>query len=156
MSAEAHRLEREQWVPGTLEDVFAFFSVAENLARITPAEMGFHILTPPPIEMREGTILEYRIRIAGLPVRWRSRITGWDPPHRFADVQERGPYAYWEHTHSFAAEGDGVRMTDVVLYRLPFGPLGKIVHALAVRRMLERIFDHRNETILRLFPEKPA
>lgn len=146
-----HRLEREQWIPGSLEDVFAFFSVAENLARITPAEMGFHILSPLPIEMRVDTIIEYRIRIAGVPLRWRSRISVWEPPHRFTDVQERGPYALWEHTHSFAPEGDGVRMRDVVEYRLPLGPLGRIVHALAVRRMLGGIFDHRARVIGEVF-----
>lgn len=147
-----HTLEREQWIPGTLERVFAFFADAANLETLTPAWLGFRILTPFPIAMRDATRIEYRIRVAGVPLRWRTRILRWEPPHGFVDEQQSGPFAMWEHTHRFESCGDGVRMTDVVRYALPLGPLGEIAHALAVRTALAAIFDYRFARIRTLFP----
>lgn len=141
------RLEREQWIGRPRSEVFDFFSRAENLGRITPSWLDFRILTPWPIEMGAGVRLDYRIRLAGVPMRWRTRIRVWEPETRFVDVQERGPYALWEHTHEFAARDGGVVMSDRVRYALPLGPLGRAVHALAVRAALAAIFDFRFATV---------
>ena len=138
-----HVLEREQRLPATPEHVFAFFCDAANLDALTPPWVGFRILSPLPIAMSRGARIEYRLRLAGVPVRWRTRIVEWDPPRGFVDVQERGPYALWEHTHQFAADATGVWMRDRVRYALPLGPLGEIAHALAVRSSLAAIFDYR-------------
>jgi hypothetical protein len=147
-----HRLEREEVVPGPVKDVFAFFSEARNLERITPPWLGFRVLTPDPIEMRPGTLIEYRLRLHGVPVRWLTRIEEWERERGFVDVQVRGPYRLWHHRHEFAAApGGGTRVRDVVTYALPFGPLGRIAHAAFVRRDLERIFDFRRDAVARLY-----
>jgi hypothetical protein len=138
-----HRLEREQRLPASREQVFAFFADAANLDAITPPWLGFRILTPLPIAMGAGTRIEYRLRLAGVPLSWRTRIARWEPPSGFVDVQERGPYALWEHTHQFDACAQGVWMRDLVRYALPLGPLGAAAHALAVRAALAAIFDYR-------------
>jgi ligand-binding SRPBCC domain-containing protein len=140
---KVHLLARDQWLAAPLDAVFAFFSDAANLDAITPAWVGFRILTPLPIEMRPGARIDYRLRLAGVPVRWRTRISVWDPPRGFIDVQESGPFALWEHQHRFEPHGDGVLMQDRVRYALPFGPLGSVAHAVAVRAALAAIFDHR-------------
>jgi ligand-binding SRPBCC domain-containing protein len=144
-------LERSQHVSGSLDQVFAFFSEAGNLARITPPALGFRIQgAAPPIAA--GVRLEYRIRWLFLTLRWVTRITEFEPPSRFQDVQERGPYRLWIHTHRFAVERNGVRIDDRVEYALPFGSLGRIAHALVVRRQLERVFDFRRRAVDGLFP----
>ena len=150
-----YRLERRQFVPAPLATVFEFFRDAANLEAITPAWVGFSFATPPPAELRVGTPIDYRIRLAGIPMRWRSRITAWDPPRRFVDVQERGPYALWEHTHLFEEHDGGVLMIDRVRYALPLGLLGRLTHALVVRRALARIFDHRSEVVRLRFGKRP-
>lgn len=142
-----HVLERTQHLAAPLDEVFGFFSDACNLQAITPPWVGFRIHTPAPIDMGKDTQIEYTLRLAGIPLRWRTRITEWDPPHRFVDVAERSPYALWEHAHTFESDGDGVRMTDSVRYALPFGPLGSLAHALIVRRALDAIFDYRRDHI---------
>lgn len=147
-----HQLEREQWIPAPLERVFGFFANAANLEAITPRWLGFRILTPLPIEMRTEARIEYRIRLAGVPLRWRTRIAVWEPMRRFVDVQESGPYALWEHTHGFEPCGGGVLMRDGVRYALPLGPLGEVAHAVAVRAALAAIFDHRHRCIAARFP----
>jgi hypothetical protein len=147
-----HRLEREQLLGGSLAEVFAFFTDVRNLERITPSWMGFRILTPQPVTLGKDATIEYSIRLAGIPVRWRTRIVDWDEGRRFVDVQERGPYALWEHTHSFRDTGAGVLMRDEVRYALPFGPLGALAHAVAVRSSLDRIFDYRHQVLAARFP----
>ena len=127
--------------------MFEFCSDARNLADLAPPRAGFRLRTPLPVEMRKDLQLDYRIRLAGVPQRWRRRITECDPPGGFVDVQERGPFALWEHTHRFRPLGDGVLITDVVRYALPFGPLGRLVHAFAVRGALASLFDYRRESI---------
>jgi hypothetical protein len=144
-------LEREQWLPATLERVFAFFADAANLETITPPWLGFRIRTPLPIAMRPGAQIDYTIRLGPAPMRWRTRIPVWEAGKRFVDVQERGPYARWEHSHEFVPIGDGVLMRDVVRYALPFGPLGTAAHALLVRALLARVFDYRFARVRELF-----
>jgi len=137
-----------------IDEVFAFFESPDNLARITPAAVGFEILTPPPIVMKAGTILDYTIRVLGVRVHWTTMITDYDPPRKFADIQLKGPYEFWHHTHTFEATDEGTVMTDDVLYLVPFGALGKIVHALFVKSQLKRIFDYRAAAIGKIFPPR--
>jgi ligand-binding SRPBCC domain-containing protein len=138
-----HVLERSQRLPRPADRAFAFYADAFNLEAITPPWLGFRVTSRYPIEMREGALIEYRLRLHGLPIRWLTRIEVWDPPRRFVDVQLRGPYALWEHTHTFEPAPDGVVIRDRIRYALPFGPLGALAHALFVRRDLRRIFDYR-------------
>jgi ligand-binding SRPBCC domain-containing protein len=142
-----HLLERAQRLPRAPQDVFPFFADAFNLEAITPAWLHFQVLTPAPVAMAEGTLLEYRLRLHGLPVRWLTRIETWEPPLRFADVQVRGPYRLWHHTHTFEPDGDGTIMRDRVRYALPLGPLGELAHAALVRRDVERIFAFRHAAV---------
>lgn len=146
-----YHLHREQVVPVKREEVFPFFAKPENLAKITPPSMGFIILTPTPIRMKEGAIIDYTVRALGARMHWRTMITEYDPPHRFVDVQIKGPYILWHHTHSFVEEGSNTRLIDDVRYALPFGPLGSLVHTLVVRRQLDRIFAHRHDVIAGYF-----
>jgi ligand-binding SRPBCC domain-containing protein len=150
---KAHTLRREQSIPASIGRVFDFFSKAENLEVLTPPWLGFRILTPVPVEMKTGTRIDYRIRLALVPVGWTTRISVWDPPRRFVDVQERGPYRLWEHTHRFEPNGNGVRMTDEVRYALPLGVLGSVIHAAVVRSALRRIFDYRFARVRDRFEE---
>ena len=146
-------LERTQRIELPIEETFGLFCDAFNLERITPPFLNFRVVTPRPIEMREGALLEYRLRLHGIPVRWRTRISTWDPPHRFVDEQISGPYALWHHTHTFEADGGATVVRDRVRYRIGFGPLGALALRLFVRRDVERIFDYRREAMLRLIPE---
>jgi len=144
-------LERRQVVPADAPDVFGFFSDAANLETITPPFLRFRILTPLPIPMREGARIEYALSLFGVPFRWRTRITRWEPGACFVDEQESGPYAFWRHAHAFEAGAGSTTMRDRVEYALPLGPIGSAVHALFVRNALERIFDYRRDAIARIF-----
>ncbi|MGI8622701.1 MAG: SRPBCC family protein [Solirubrobacteraceae bacterium] len=145
-----HTLRRQQRLDGTPEDVFGFFADAGNLEAITPPWLHFEIVTPHPVEMGRGTLLEYALRLHGLPIDWLTRIEVWEPGVRFVDQQLRGPYALWHHTHEFEATGDGgTLMRDTVRYALPGGPLGELAHGLVVRRDLARIFDFRRAEVAR-------
>jgi ligand-binding SRPBCC domain-containing protein len=151
LSGPTHVLERSQRIELPAAEAFEFFADARNLERITPGWLGFSISTPGAIEMRAGTLIDYRLRLRGIPLRWRTRIDVWEPTRRFVDVQLRGPYALWEHTHTFIPDGDeAVVIADRVRYALPFGPLGELAHLVTVRRDLERIFDHRRGAVARL------
>jgi ligand-binding SRPBCC domain-containing protein len=145
-----HVLERSQWLFASPEATFAFFSEPANLARITPPELGFVILTPGPVEMRAGARIDYRIRLRGIPMRWTTRIDVWEPTVRFVDVQERGPYRLWRHEHTFKAQDGGTLVCDRVEYGLPLFPLGEIAHPLLVRPDLDRIFTFRSAAIRRI------
>jgi hypothetical protein len=140
---KTYHLKREQTIDIPREKLFRFFESPENLERITPDDVGFEILTPGPITMQTGTVLDYTIRLLGLPVRWTTLIASYDPPHKFTDVALKGPYSYWHHTHTFEETAEGTLMTDDVKYAVPFGCLGRLVHSLWVRRQLNEIFDFR-------------
>jgi ligand-binding SRPBCC domain-containing protein len=145
-----HTLRREQRLPGAPEAVFGFFADARNLEAITPPLLSFRVVTTAPIVMGAGTRIRYRLRVHGMPVSWLTEITAWEPPYRFVDEQLTGPYALWQHTHTFEADGDATVMRDVVRYGIGYGPLGTLAHALLVRRDLQRIFDYRAEQVPRL------
>jgi ligand-binding SRPBCC domain-containing protein len=147
-----HQLSTCLEIDRPLDDVFAFFAEAENLERITPPELGFTILTAGPIEIRQGTLIDYQIRLFGVPFRWKTEITAWTPPHEFVDVQMRGPYREWVHTHRFEATATGTRIRDDVRYQLPLSPLGDLVHPL-VRRQLSRVFAYREAAVGRLLAD---
>lgn len=140
--------ESSVWVPRGLDEVFDFFANAANLERITPDWLSFRILTPIPIEMAMGTRIDYRLRVHGIPLRWQSEITAWEPPCRFVDEQMRSPYRVWKHEHLFREEDGGTLCLDIVHY---YAPGGAVVDKLFVRRDLNRIFHHRRDAIRRLF-----
>jgi hypothetical protein len=144
-----YRLNCEQEIPRPLEEAFAFFEDPRNLARITPPWLNFVIRTPDP-EMRSGAVIDYTIRWLGLPMPWRTIIREYEPPYRFVDVQARGPYALWEHTHLFRPSPQGTLVTDEVRYALPLGPLGRLAHAIMVRRQLDGIFAYRRGALNRI------
>jgi ligand-binding SRPBCC domain-containing protein len=143
-------LETTTQLPRSVEGVFAFFADAENLERITPPELRFRIVTPTPITVAEGTIIDYRLRLFGVPFGWRTRIAAWEPTSHFVDEQVRGPYRSWTHRHTFEALGEHTAMTDRVEYALPLQPAGEVVAPL-VRRQLERIFRYRASAIQQIF-----
>jgi hypothetical protein len=139
-----------------LSEVFPFFSDARNLEVLTPPWLKFKILTPGRIEMTTGTRIDYRIGWHGLPMRWKTEIILWDPPRAFVDLQLSGPYRLWRHTHRFEECNGGTLLTDTVRYALPFGWLGRIVHALTVGRNVEQIFAYRQEKVRELFGSPAA
>jgi len=141
-----HTLEVAIELPLTVAEVFPFFAAAENLERITPPELRFRIVTPLPIEMSEGALVEYRLRLCGVPFGWTTRITRWEPPLRFVDEQLRGPYALWEHTHTFEPTAAGTLIRDRVRYRLPLSPFGEAAFPV-VHRQLKRIFAYRQRAV---------
>jgi ligand-binding SRPBCC domain-containing protein len=148
--SKVHLLERQQRIEGPLEEVFAFYGDARNLERITPPWLGFEVTTPAPVAMGVGTLIEYRLKLHRVPVRWRTRIEVWEPPRRFVDVQVRGPYSLWEHTHTFEEDGpETTIIRDRVRYSIPFGPLGELAERLLVRRDLREIFDYRRGAVAR-------
>ena len=138
-------LEHWQIIERSRHETFAFFADAVNLERITPPFLRFRILTPRPILMYAGALIAYQLNLFGLPCRWKTLIEEWTPEERFVDAQLDGPYALWHHTHTFEViDANHTRVRDRVLYRLPFGIIGRIVHALFVRRMIEKIFAYRS------------
>jgi ligand-binding SRPBCC domain-containing protein len=144
-----HLLTTSLTLPLERDAVFPFFADAANLGRITPPELSFRILTPGPIAMRPGVLIDYRIGLHGIPMTWRTEITSWNPNTEFTDTQLKGPYAEWVHRHTFISVPGGVRMDDEVRYRLPFGVFGDLVHPI-VKRQLTRIFTFRNQEVARL------
>ena len=143
-----HVLRREQRLPRPPDQVFPFFADAHNLEAITPPWLGFRVLTPHSTELRAGSLIEYRLRLHGVPLAWLTRIEDWTPGVRFVDSQLAGPYALWHHTHEFEPAGaTGTLMRDTVRYALPYWPLGEVAHALVVRRDLAAIFDFRAQAV---------
>jgi ligand-binding SRPBCC domain-containing protein len=151
MAGQPYKLVHEQLVPRKLEDVFEFFSRAENLETLTPDWLNFKVVSIHPQPVQKGTLINYKLRVRGLPLRWTSGIREWNPPSQFVDFQARGPYKLWQHTHRFIAEGNSTRIVDEVLYSLPFGPVGRIAHALMAKSDIEKIFRYREMKIRELF-----
>jgi ligand-binding SRPBCC domain-containing protein len=144
---KTYRISTETLIDAPINTVFDFFSKAENLEQLTPKTLKFKILTPLPIEMKMGALIDYKISIRGIPMRWKTEIAIWEPGKRFVDRQLKGPYKQWIHEHRFVPEGTKTRMFDNVDYALPFGPLGQIVHTLFVKREVEGIFRFREQAI---------
>lgn len=148
---KTYLLERAQTIPCSRSEAFAFFSDAFNLELITPPFLRFRILTQPPIKMEAGTFIEYRIRLFGIPISWETLIESCNPDESFVDLQMRGPYDWWQHTHSFEEKGPrSVLVRDRVEYRIPYGLIGRIAHSLFIERWLAEIFDYRATVTARL------
>jgi len=150
-SAPTYRLRRTTRLPGDLATVFAFFKDPRNLETITPPWLGFRITSTSDAVMRSGTRIRYRLSLHGIPMSWESCITEFAENSHFADEQTTGPYSRWYHRHGFRAVDGGVEMTDDVEYRLPFGPVGRLVHWLVVRHQLRAIFEYRTRIIAEQF-----
>jgi ligand-binding SRPBCC domain-containing protein len=146
--AGLHTIEAGLWLPRSRDEVFPFFADAFNLEAITPASLGFTILTPPPITMRQGARIDYQLRINSVPVRWQSEITSWEPPHRFVDEQRRGPYRVWIHEHIFEERDGGTLVMDRVRYAVPGGAM---IERLLVRPQLRKIFTYRRTRLSEIF-----
>lgn len=144
-------LYRKHFIKKNKSEVFAFFQNAENLELLTPKNLKFKILSNTPIQMRTGTVIDYQIKIFGIPLQWQTLIEDYDPQNRFVDSQTKGPYALWRHTHTFTEDGQGTMMEDEVVYALPLGWLGRVAHVLWVKAELNRIFDYRNQMIDQIF-----
>jgi len=150
-------LERSQRVEAPAERAFDFYVDALNLEPMTPPWLHFEVTTPGELVLRQGARLDYRLRLHGVPVRWQTRIEAWEPPKRFVDIQAKGPYSLWEHTHLFETDGDDATLIyDRVRYAIPLGPLGALAHRLFVRRDLERIFDYRRKVASELLMLSPS
>ena len=145
------KLVRAQWVPASLETVWDFFSSEKNLERITPDSLKFEVRNISTPQIERGTLIDYRLKIHGVPAKWRTLISEWSPRRRFVDEQLKGPYARWHHQHDFEELGDGVSLGDVVHFKLPLGALGRLTAAPLVFRDVAKIFAHRNAIIDRLF-----
>lgn len=146
--ARTYVLETRQHLPRPLSEVFDFFAEAANLQTITPPWLDFRVATPLPITMGVGTLIDYRLKLHGVPIGWRTRIASWDPPHQFVDEQLRGPYRRWIHTHTFESASEGTLVRDCVEYAVPGGAL---THWLLVGRDVRRIFAYRGERLAELF-----
>lgn len=151
---KVYKLEREQLISKPVEEVFSFFENAENLSKITPSNLGFKILTPLPIDMKTGTVIDYTIKILGIRIHWRTLISDYNPPHYFTDEQLKGPYALWHHRHEFVSTADGTLIRDKVTYALAFGVIGSLAHSFFVKRQLQKIFNYRSSVIKQIFGEK--
>lgn len=146
-----YTLTMRQWLPPPPGELFPFYADATNLERITPSILRFRVVSPTPIVMREGARIDYRLRLRGIPVGWKTAITWWDPPHGFRDEQVRGPYVLWRHTHTFEPSEGGTMTTDRVQYIVPGGPMAPLIHRLAVRDDVQTIFRYRAEALSSIF-----
>ena len=142
------RLTTELHLPVARSQVFEFFADAYQLEKITPPWLHFSVQTPRPIAMQPGTLIDYRLRLHGLPIRWRTKITAWEPPVRFVDEQLVGPYSLWRHLHTFEETSGGTCCKDQVDYAVPGGAL---VHQLFVKRDVRKIFEFRRQTLAEIF-----
>lgn len=142
----------ETWLAHPIEKVFEFFSSEKNLEILTPDFLQFRVLGMNTPQIQEGTLIDYRLKIHGIPVRWQTRIEEWKPGHHFVDTQLKGPYSLWHHRHEFTAENGGTRMRDRVMFRLPLGGLGMLVAGAFVRKDVRQIFEYRERKLAELFP----
>jgi len=150
-------LDREQIIPLPRHQTFSFFADAFNLELITPPFLHFKVLSQPPVKMKAGALLDYRLALFGIPFHWQSLIESWTPDESFVDMQLRGPYTLWHHTHTFEEMASGkTLMRDRVLYRIPYSLFGRISHGFFVERLLKEIFDYRAAVVARLLtPANP-
>ncbi|HMS42161.1 MAG TPA: SRPBCC family protein [Pyrinomonadaceae bacterium] len=144
-------LEREQIIKRPQAEVFEFFANAGNLEKITPPELNFHIITPQPIDIKKGAVIDYQLKLRGIPITWKTEITQWNPPFDFVDTALKSPYKQWIHLHTFEEGKNGETiMRDIVRYRLPLEPLGDLAH-FYVKKELKYIFDYRYKVIEEIF-----
>lgn len=148
-----YRLQTQLWLPQPREEIFNFFSDPSNLDRLTPPWLHFEILTPKSVEMNAGTLLDYRLRLHGIRLRWQSEIFVWEPPNRFIDRQIKGPYRQWVHEHNFSAHQGGTLVGDSVTYSVPGG---RIIQKLLVAPDLDRVFGYRHKILKELFNPQQA
>jgi ligand-binding SRPBCC domain-containing protein len=150
---KTYTFKAEQVVNAPLAQCFDFFSKAENLEKITPPLLHFHIITPLPIVLKKGALIDYKLKVHGVPMKWRTLIEEWQPNTKFVDTQLRGPYKLWHHTHEFESIDGGKKtlMHDTVNYALPFGFLGRLVHPILVKPDIDKIFAHRRKVIEEMF-----
>jgi ligand-binding SRPBCC domain-containing protein len=150
---QPHTIIRKTIINRPLEEVFQFFSKAENLNLLTPPELSFKILTPLPIKMQAGTLIDYRIKLNGIPFNWRTEISTWKVNECFVDQQLKGPYKIWHHTHSFTAVKEGTLMIDEVKYLSPGWILEPLIEKFFIKKKVEGIFDYRNSKLKEIFPD---
>ena len=151
-----YELNKTQFINQPIDVVFNFFSKPENLALITPSKLAFKILTPTPITINKGTLIDYTIRLMRFPVHWRTLITKYNPPYKFVDEQIKGPYLFWHHTHTFKAVNGGSEIKDKVRYSIPMGYLGQFIHKIWIKKDLEKIFEYRKAVIDKLFNQSDS
>jgi ligand-binding SRPBCC domain-containing protein len=148
-----HQLVTETIIRRNINEVFDFFSKAENLNALTPPELSFKILTPLPIQIKQGALIDYRIKLSGIPFNWQTEICVWQPPFRFVDQQLKGPYKIWHHEHKFEETAEGyTKMTDTVTFLSPGWILEPLINKLFVGKKVQEIFNYRTEQLLKLFP----
>jgi len=149
---KVYKLKYKQQINGSIEEVFDFFMSPKNLSKLTPRKLNFKILTPTPIKMKEGQLIDYRITLFGKRIHWRTMISDYCEPDMFVDQQIKGPYLLWHHKHEFIKiDNRSVEMIDEVHYIIPYSILGRLAHCLYVKRELENIFKYRNKIINNLF-----
>ena len=151
---KTHTLKFKQTINSSLNEVYDFFSKPENLSKITPEKLNFTILTPTPIRMKDGQVIDYTIKILGKTIRWKTLITAFEPPYMFVDQQLSGPYSMWHHKHLFKKTSNGIEIEDHICYAMPFGVLGELVNWLWVKKDLEKIFLYRQNVIKKYFKNK--
>ncbi|MBK7182760.1 MAG: SRPBCC family protein [Bacteroidetes bacterium] len=146
-----HTLTKETIIDRPLKEVFDFFSKAENLNQITPPDMQFQILTPLPINIQKGTLIDYKIKVNGIPFKWKTLISTWEPPFRFVDEQLKGPYNTWIHEHTFEERDGKTYMKDVVKFKSPGWILEPLINALFIEKKVKGIFDYREKRLNEFF-----
>ena len=151
---KTYNVQFEQFIELPINDVFSFFSKPENLSLITPPRLKFDILTPSPIEMKEGQLIDYSLTIMYfIQLRWRTLITDYDKPNKFIDQQIKGPYSLWHHTHIFKEKNGGTLIQDQVTYAIPFGIIGRVIHAIYIQHDIKSIFKYRYKILNKIFLE---
>ncbi len=146
-------LFKETFVPFSTEEIFDFFSKPENLNLLTPDSLRFRILSALPLEMKQGTIIDYSIKLGAIPFKWRTEITAWEPPFRFVDTQLKGPYRVWIHEHTFIPKDSGTIVRDSVSYLAPGWIIEPVIHRLLIKNKLEDIFDYREKKLKSIFKD---
>ncbi len=151
---KTYNIKFEQFIDLPINDVFNFFSKPENLSLITPPRLKFDILTPSPIEMKEGQLIDYSLTIMYfIKLRWRTLITDYEKPYKFVDQQIKGPYSLWHHTHKFEEKDGGTLIHDNVTYAIPFGIMGQLIHAIYIKYDIHHIFEYRHKILNEIFSE---